>query len=68
VELQNRRAVLESTDGEHRILLALNLDDDAADLPVPGATELLAGSGQLHRTGEAAARVVLPPHGWGVFE
>jgi cyclomaltodextrinase len=67
VELQNRRAVLESTDGEHRILLALNLDDDEADLPVPGATELLAGSGQLHRTGDAAARVVLPPHGWGVF-
>ena len=67
IELQNRKAVLESTDGEHRLLLALNLDDDPADLPAPGATELLAGSGQLHRTGDAAARVVVPPHGWGVL-
>ena len=67
VELQNRRAVFESTDGEHRLLLALNLDDDAADLPAPGATELLAGSGELHHTGDAAARVVVPPHGWGVL-
>jgi cyclomaltodextrinase / maltogenic alpha-amylase / neopullulanase len=66
VELQNRRAVLESSDGEHRLLLALNLDDDAADLPAPGATELLVGSGELHGTGDAA-RVVVPPHGWGVF-
>ncbi len=67
VELQNRRAVLESTDGEHRLLLALNLDDDAADLPAPGATEVLAGCGQLHRTDDAAARVVVPPHGWAVL-
>jgi cyclomaltodextrinase len=59
--------VLESTDGEHRLLLALNLDEDAADLPAPGATGLLAGSGQLHHAGGAAARLVLPPHGWGVL-
>jgi cyclomaltodextrinase / maltogenic alpha-amylase / neopullulanase len=70
VELHNGRAVLESVpgpaDGEHRLLLALNLDDDAADLPAPGASELLAGSGELRRAGPAA-RVVVPPHGWGVL-
>jgi cyclomaltodextrinase / maltogenic alpha-amylase / neopullulanase len=67
IELQNRRAVLESTDGEHRLLLALNLDDDAAELPVPAASGLLAGSGELRRAGDAAARIVVPPHGWGVL-
>ncbi len=67
VELRNRQAVLESTDGENRLLLALNLDDDAAELPVPGAVELLAGNGSLHDAGDAAARVAVPPHGWGVL-
>jgi cyclomaltodextrinase len=70
VELHNGRAVLESVpeqgDGEHRLLLALNLDDDAADLPAPGASELLAGSGELRGAGPDA-RVVVPPHGWGVL-
>jgi cyclomaltodextrinase len=67
VELHNRRAVLESADGDHRLLLALNLDDDAADLPASGASRLLAGSGTLHRAGDAAARVVVPPHAGGVL-
>jgi cyclomaltodextrinase len=67
VELQNRRAVLESTDGDRRLLLALNLDDDPADLPAPEASGLLAGSGELRHARDAAARVVVPPHGWGVL-
>jgi cyclomaltodextrinase len=62
IELQNGRAVLESTDGEHRLLLALNLDDDAAELPAGGATGVLAGNAQLHDTG-----VVVPAHGWAVL-
>jgi cyclomaltodextrinase len=66
LDLQNRRAVLESTDGEHRILLALNLDDDEADLQAPGATGVLAGDCRLHGT-DAGARVVVPPHGWAVL-
>jgi cyclomaltodextrinase / maltogenic alpha-amylase / neopullulanase len=66
IDLQNRRAVLESTDGEHRILLALNLDDDEADLQAPGATAVLAGDCRLQGTG-AGTRAVVPPHGWAVL-
>jgi cyclomaltodextrinase len=63
VELQNTRAVLESrsADGTRRLRLALNLDDQPAELPVPGAVEVLAGPGGLHE-GKAG----LGPHGWVV--
>jgi cyclomaltodextrinase len=63
VELQNTRAVLESrsADGTQRLRVALNLDDQPAELPVPGAAEVLAGPGGLHE-GNAG----LGPHGWVV--
>jgi cyclomaltodextrinase len=60
--LANRHAVLESTDGEHRLLLALNLDDEPVTLPVPGATEVLAGTGDL-----GDERATLAPHGWAAL-
>jgi cyclomaltodextrinase len=60
--LANTHAVLESTDGEHRLLLALNLADDPVTLPVDGATTVLAGSADLH---DGSATV--GPHGWAVL-
>jgi cyclomaltodextrinase / maltogenic alpha-amylase / neopullulanase len=67
VSLRNRQAVLESTDGDHRLMLALNLDDEPTELPVPGAAHVLAGNGELQRAGNAGARVSVSPHGWGVL-
>jgi cyclomaltodextrinase len=60
--LANKHAVLESSDGEHRLLLALNLADDPVTLPVEGATAVLAGSADL-RDGRAAVGA----HGWAVL-
>jgi cyclomaltodextrinase len=60
--LTNTAAVLESTDGDQRLLIALNLADDTVTLKVPGATAVLAGDGRLETD------VVLPPHGWAVLE
>jgi cyclomaltodextrinase len=65
--VHNRRAVLESTNGDHRILLALNLDDEPAELPVPDATHVLAGNGEPHHAGHEGAHVTVPAHGWGVL-
>lgn len=49
------------------LLVTLNLQDDAAHLPVPGATAVLAGPGaQLHDAGPGAW-VEIPPHGWSVL-
>jgi cyclomaltodextrinase len=60
--LANRHAVLESTDGEHRLLLALNLEDGPVTLAVPGAMEVLVGTGDL-RDG----RVTVPGHAWAAL-
>jgi cyclomaltodextrinase len=60
--LANTHAVLETTDGEHRLLLALNLADDPVTVPVPGAAAVLAGSADLH---DGSATV--GAHGWAVL-
>jgi cyclomaltodextrinase / maltogenic alpha-amylase / neopullulanase len=59
--LANRNAVLESTDGEHRLQLALNLDALPVTLSTPGATAVLAGAGDLHD-----GQTTLAPHDWAV--
>jgi cyclomaltodextrinase / maltogenic alpha-amylase / neopullulanase len=63
VELANEHAVLESTDGEHRLLLALNLADAAVTLPADGATTVLAGTAELR-----GDRATVAAHGWAVLE
>jgi glycosidase len=59
--LANRNAVLESTDGEHRLHLALNLDALPVTLPTPGAAAVLAGAADLHD-----GQTTLAPHDWAV--
>jgi cyclomaltodextrinase len=54
--------VLESSDGEHRLLLALNLDDEPVTLPADGAGTVLAGAADLD-----GGRAALGPHGWAVL-
>jgi cyclomaltodextrinase / maltogenic alpha-amylase / neopullulanase len=58
--LATTHAVLVSTDGEHRLSVALNLADEPVSLPAAG--ELLAGEAQV-RYGHAH----LGPHGWAVL-
>ena len=59
--LTNTAAVLASTDGENRLLIALNLAETPVRMPAPGAVAVLAGDAQL------AGDVLLPPHGWAVL-
>jgi cyclomaltodextrinase len=63
VHLSNEQLVYESSDGEHRLLVALNLGDDAALCPAPGAREVLAGIAGL----TTPDRVRLPAHAWAVL-
>jgi cyclomaltodextrinase len=62
LHLTNTGLVLESTDGEHRLVVALNLDDEPLDQEVPGVGEVLAGNASAPE-----GRVVVPPHGWAVL-
>ncbi len=48
------------------LLVALNLDDAAATLEVPGGSAVEAGTGTLRDAG-SHARVELAPHGWAVL-
>ena len=59
--LANASAVLESSDGVNRLLIALNLADEPVRLPASGATDVLAGEGTF------AEEIHLPPHGWAVL-
>ena len=62
----NTQLVYRSADGDQAVVVALNLDDAPATLPVPGATGVLAGAGSLRDPGPGA-HVDLPPHGWCVL-
>ncbi|GAB3347086.1 alpha-amylase family glycosyl hydrolase [Modestobacter lapidis] len=67
LHLANRQLTYASTAGDDRLLVALNLSDDAVQQPAPAARELLAGDGTLQRAGTAQATVQLAPHGWAVL-
>jgi cyclomaltodextrinase / maltogenic alpha-amylase / neopullulanase len=60
VELANERFCYEVRDGADALLVALNLADAPAELPVAGA--VLAGGAEV-RDG----RTALPAHGWAVL-
>jgi glycosidase len=62
----NTQLVYRSADGDHAVVIALNLDDAPVTLPVPGAAGVLAGGGSLRDAGPGA-HVDLPPHGWCVL-
>lgn len=62
LEVTNATIVLEVSDGEQALVLALNLGD--APLVVPGRLGAIAGPGA--RTEGDTLRV--PPHGWAVAE
>lgn len=56
-----------SSDGEQRLLVALSTSASPVSVRVPGAVELLAGTGQVSAPGTDDARVGLAPGGWAVL-
>jgi glycosidase len=60
-ELTNTAAVLDTTDGTHRLLTVLNLD--AAPATVQASGDVLLGTAEVH-----GDRTVVPGFGWAVLE
>ncbi|GEP08056.1 alpha-amylase family protein [Methylobacterium oxalidis] len=67
IHLTNEQLVLAMADGHQRVLLALNLADEPAVLPAPGAHLIEIGEGDLGAGGEGAEQVSLRPHGWAIL-
>ena len=66
LHVTNSTVVWRSADGDRSVLTALSTDDGEQTLEVPGATQVLAGTGRLTGAGPQAA-VRLEPHGWVVL-
>ena len=66
VHLENRQMVIKVSADGNRLVIAFNLDDDHARLPVGDANGVLMGSGVLARNGSSAT-VDLEGHGWAVL-
>ncbi|RBY90507.1 alpha-amylase [Blastococcus sp. TBT05-19] len=62
LHLANEQLAYEVTADGERLVVALNLADAPAEIPAPGAGEVLAGA-----TEPAGDRVRVPAHGWAVL-
>lgn len=69
LRLDNRFYVYQTRDGDNSLVVALNVDDDAAALPVAELlgrpAEVLAGAGAPPP--EVVSDIEVPPHGWLVL-
>jgi glycosidase len=64
VTVTNTAIVIRTATGSGAVVVALNLGDDAVELPTAGARMVEAGWG----AGEPVrATITLPPHGWAVL-
>lgn len=68
LHLANEQLVYQATDGEHRLLVAVNVADTPAELPVPDAREVLAGRAHLTDAGQAATSARLDPQDWAILQ
>jgi glycosidase len=66
LELENRNYVYETRCGEDSLIVALNVDDTAVSVGLPGPATLLAGTGAPPE--EQVTEVVVPPNGWLVLK
>ena len=64
----NEQLCYEVRAADQRLFVALNLADNAASLPAPGAHSIAAGKAALVRAVTPATLVELPPHGWAILE
>jgi cyclomaltodextrinase / maltogenic alpha-amylase / neopullulanase len=67
IHLSNQQYVFAAEGGDRYILLALNIADEPATLPIPNARELLAGAGALAQMNSRHANVTLQGHGWAII-
>jgi cyclomaltodextrinase / maltogenic alpha-amylase / neopullulanase len=67
VHLTNEQFAYEATDGTQALLVAVNVADAAADVPVPYAQGVLAGDADLSRAGSGDASARLAPHSFVIF-
>jgi cyclomaltodextrinase len=65
--LANEQLAYEVSDGSDRLLVSLNVGAAAAEVPVPGATAVLAGSAELTAAGGDDATARLEPHSFAVL-
>jgi cyclomaltodextrinase len=68
VHLTNEQFVYRSTDGTNTLLVALNVADAVADVPVAYGKGVLWGDAELRRGGSAEATAQLAPHSGAVLE
>jgi cyclomaltodextrinase / maltogenic alpha-amylase / neopullulanase len=67
VELANTHFLFEAVDGEHRLLVALNLADAPVTRSVSYACGVVAGSAACRRIGPQQTEITLSPHGWAIL-
>jgi cyclomaltodextrinase / maltogenic alpha-amylase / neopullulanase len=67
LHLTNRQITYEARNGEHQLLVALNLNDATATQPVPNMRHVVAGCGDLGQVGTMDSWIRLPARGWAVL-
>jgi cyclomaltodextrinase len=65
--LSNRQITYEARDGEHQLLVALNLDDASCVQSTSNARQVVVGHGDLGQTGTVDSSICLPAHGWAIL-
>ncbi len=68
VHLSNESYAYETADGEHRLLVCLNVGDTAADVPAPHGRTVLSGAAELQRAGGADTVARLGPHSFAILD
>jgi cyclomaltodextrinase / maltogenic alpha-amylase / neopullulanase len=68
VHLTNEQFVYESSDGSHRLLVALNVAAAPVELPTPYGKAVLNGTAELERGGTADAVTRLAPHSFAILD
>ena len=63
LHLANEQLAYEAVGDGQRLVVALSVDEQPAEVPVKGAGRVLAGAADV-----AGGRVRLPAHGWAVLE
>lgn len=67
LHLRNQQMLLAVERGKQRLIVALNLDDGVAVMPVPEGSSLLEGDGAVTAPNTSAATVRVPGHGWAIL-
>ena len=67
LHLANTQLAYRVSDGDRRLIVALNGGGAPAGLPVPGAVAVAAGAGELTGPAGPDAAIELPAFGWAVL-